>query len=352
MPTATKRKKTTARAKTTRAKTTARAKTKTRAKAKPRSAPTKPSATASKPKGLSLHIGLNAVDANHYAGWSGELFACENDARDLAAVATSKGIVPTVLMTRDATRSRVLAGIRAAAKKLTAGDLFLLTYSGHGGQVPDTDDDEADRRDETMCFFDGQFIDDELYLELSKFAKGVRILILSDSCHSGTVARGAIAEAAATAASSDDARPRMMPRAVAEKTYAEHKAFYDRLQAAAARAGRGKLVEPDAALAQVSISDRVSTVVKSFNPAVILISGCQDNQTSMDGNRNGAFTERLLAVWDRGTFTGNYTRFHSVIRSGMLPTQTPNLFTLGTAAPFLSQSPFDVEARKLQRGQS
>ena len=37
--------------------------------------------------------------------------------------------------------------------------------------------------------YDGQLIDDELYLELSRFGAGVRILVLSDSCHSGTVAR-------------------------------------------------------------------------------------------------------------------------------------------------------------------
>ena len=350
MPTATKRKKTTARAKTSaRAKTTARAKTKTRAKSKTRSAPTKPSIPASKPKGLSLHIGLNSVDPNHYAGWSGALFACENDAKDLAALARTKGIVPTVLMTRDATRSAIIAAIRTAAKKLVAGDLFLLTYSGHGGQVPDTDDDEVDRRDETMCFFDGQFIDDELYLELSKFAKGVRILLLSDSCHSGTVARGEILDETA-AAISGGARPRAMPRPIADKVYAQHQKFYDGLQKAAARAGRGKLVEPDAALAQVSISDRVTAVVKTFNPAVILISGCQDNQTSMDGNKNGAFTERLLAVWNGGAFTGNYARFHATIKSGMLPTQTPNLFSLGAVSPFMAQSPFEVQAGAIKRG--
>ena len=35
-----------------------------------------------KPKGISLHVGLNRVDPVHYLGWKGELVACENDARD------------------------------------------------------------------------------------------------------------------------------------------------------------------------------------------------------------------------------------------------------------------------------
>jgi hypothetical protein len=320
---------------TTKKRKTARAKKSTRRPA------TKRVSTSKKRKALSLHIGLNAVDPKHYAGWSGELFACENDAKDMAAIATSKGMVPTVLLTQAATRTRVLAALRSAAKQLAAGDLFFVTYSGHGGQVKDVDHDEADRRDETWCLYDAQLIDDELYLELGRFTKGVRILLLSDSCHSGTVARAALTESS-IATMAAGARPKWMPREIADRTYEEHKPFYDRLQRAAARAGRGKLVDPDAALAQVRIGDRVNVVVKTFRPAVILISGCQDNQTSMDGDRNGAFTEQLLVVWNNGSYKGNYARFHAAIKANMRPTQTPNLFTLGSAAPFVAQRPFDV----------
>jgi hypothetical protein len=91
------------------------------------------------------------------------------------------------------------------------------------------------------------------------------------------------------------------------------------------------------------VTDRIGGTVKTFDPAVILISGCQDNQTSLDGDRNGAFTERLLTVWNRGSFSGNYARFHAVIKSGMPPTQAPNLFTLGSASSFLAQRPFQVD---------
>ena len=40
-------------------------------------------------RGLSLHIGLNSVNPKHYAGWSGDLMACEFDAEDMAALATA-----------------------------------------------------------------------------------------------------------------------------------------------------------------------------------------------------------------------------------------------------------------------
>ena len=78
------------------------------------------------------------------------------------------------------------------------------------------------------------------------------------------------------------------------------------------------------------------------DPVVILISGCQDNQTSMDGEHNGAFTEQLLKVWNQGAFQGNYANFHARIRARMPATQTPNLFTLGAAGPFLAQEPVSM----------
>src|SRR4029077_18370207 len=113
-----------------------------------------------KAKAISLHIGLNGVSAAAYGGWDGPLAACEFDANDMAAIAKAKGMQSTVLLTKKGTRGNALAGIRAAAKALKAGDLFFMTYSGHGGQVPDVNGDEADKQDETWCLYDGQLIDD------------------------------------------------------------------------------------------------------------------------------------------------------------------------------------------------
>lgn len=285
----------------------------------------------------SLHIGLNAVKPAAYGGWDGPLAACEFDARDMAAIATARGMKPTVLLTAQATRAKMLAALRAAAKALRSGDYFLLTYSGHGGQVPDVSGDEPDKQDETWCLFDGQLIDDELYYELSRFVAGVRIVVLSDSCHSGTVTREA-----APPPAQPHARPKLLPAAVAMRTYREHQAFYDGLQREVARAAGGKAVDPDTALAQVVVSGRLSAIVRKFKPAVLLISGCQDNQVSLDGDHNGAFTEQLLKVWNDGKFDGNHALFHARIRARLPATQSPNLFTLGPAAPLLAQRPFTV----------
>ena len=64
---------------------------------------------------LGLHIGLNALNAAAYAGWTGPLAACEFDAHDMAAIAQHSGMQSTLLLTKKATQAKVLAVIRRAA---------------------------------------------------------------------------------------------------------------------------------------------------------------------------------------------------------------------------------------------
>lgn len=275
-------------------------------------------------KGLALTIGLNAVDPRHYAGWSGRLRACQADAHDMADIARSRKFTVKRLLTRSATRRAVLAGIARAAASLRSGDFFLLTYSGHGGQVPDRNHDEPDLQDETWCLYDGELIDDELNRALARFKAGVRVLVLSDSCHSGTVTKAMFYAARGGAGAGppgiERIRYRNMPREVALRTYRAHRAMYDKLQ--------------DAIKADQRAAVRA---------AVILISGCQDNQLSQDGDFNGLFTANLLRVWKEGRFRGNYRAFHSAIVRSMPPDQTPKLFTIGAAVrAFETQQPFTV----------
>ena len=170
------------------------------------------------PKGISLHIGLNRVDPAQYEGWDGALAACEFDAKDLATIARKRGFKSSdLILTRQATSKTLIDAIGAAAKKLSKGDLFLLTYSGHGGQVKDTNGDEKDGRDETWVLYDRQIVDDELYALYRKFKAGVRIFVLSDSCHSGTVTRAVPAFLEA------GPRARFMPLEVGDRVYKAHK---------------------------------------------------------------------------------------------------------------------------------
>ena len=91
--------------------------------------------SAGKAKGLSLHIGLNGVSGAAYGGWDGPLAACEFDANDMAAIAKAKGMDPTVLLTKKATRAAVLGAMRSAAKTLGSGDFFFQTLTMNSGAV-------------------------------------------------------------------------------------------------------------------------------------------------------------------------------------------------------------------------
>lgn len=270
-------------------------------------------------RGLSLHIGLNAVDPAQYEGWDGELQACEFDARDLRDIAVSQKLVPTLLLTREATAAAVTAAIRAAAGTLKSGDLFVLTYSGHGGQVPDTNGDEKDsgRQDETWVLWDRQLIDDELWALWKLFKAGVRIFVLSDSCHSGTVTR-ALPALPAASGEAPAPRIRLLPPRQAAKVYRAHARLYDGLQ-----------------------SGTPKSEATGVRAGVILISGCQDNQVSLDGTRNGLFTENLKKVWKKGAFSGGHRKFRDAIARRMPASQTPNYLVVGKAAPaFEAGKPF------------
>lgn len=277
------------------------------------------------PKGIALSIGLNRVDPIHYGGWSGELNACEADAMDMADIAESQGFSTRKMITKAATRQNVLNEISEISKSIKPADIFLLTYSGHGGQVPDLNNEENDNLDESWCLYDGELIDDELNHMLSQFSEGVRIVVFSDSCHSGTIIKAAYYHGAFALRSSiqdfQQIRHKYMPISVAYRTYRQNREFYDRI-----------LKNPDLKKAKDNVK-----------ASVILISGCQDNQFALDGISNSLFTATLLRVWNDGEFKKDYRAFHKEILRQMPPDQTPNYYWIGIHDPrFENQIPFTI----------
>ena len=282
-------------------------------------------------KGVSLHIGLNTVNPLHYQDeqgrpWDGKLNACENDARDMQALAEAQGFSTTLVLNSEATAQRISNEIRLAAQQLQAGDLFFMSYSGHGGQVWDNNNDEpkdedkltdmAGAKDETFCLYDRQFLDDEIYACLSHIPAGVRVLVLSDECHSGTVVR--------LVDDADLPAVRQMPFSASVNTVKANPGVYNAVWAEKASL--------QAAKAQTKSS-------------VLLLSGCQDNQLSRDGSHNGAFTGAVLKIWQNGNFAGNYRQFHQKVVAAIPANyqQTPNYFTTGvTNAAFEQQKPFTI----------
>ena len=282
-------------------------------------------------QGISLHIGLNYVDPNAYDGWNGELFGCINDANAMQSIADGLGYRSSKLIDAQATAAAVTSQIGAAASELKAGDIFLLTFAGHGSQVPDAAGEEDDGKNETWLLWDRMLVDNELYQLWSQFASGVRVFMVSDSCHSGTMLRAQQTRAFLQADNAArklrtvrEPRFRFMPPELAAGVYRRNREFFTALQ-------------------WVTRTKRAP-----ISCSVILISGCQDWQTSGDGDTNGLFTGELLKVWNNGGFTGAYRSFHNQIAAHMPPVQTPNFATTGaTNAIFEGERPFTIGSAAL-----
>jgi hypothetical protein len=288
-------------------------------------------------KGRSLHIGLNKVDPAHYGGPQ-TLAGCHHDARSMEAIAKESGYDdPKVLLDGQATVLAVREEIARAAHDLQAGDIFLLTYAGHGASVPDfSGDEKKDGRDETWCLYDRQMIDDEIYEGWRAFREGVRILVISDSCHSGSVLRSTadgILSVDATAATAGHPRPRCLSDDVRRQVNLQNRALYQQVSRA---------LDPESGELGGLADSRKRAVKKPLACTVRLLSGCQDNQTSGDGDLNGLFTSRLLQVLEGG-FRGDYAEFHREILRLMPDNQTPNHWVVGRRDPaFDGQQPFEI----------
>lgn len=150
-----------------------------------------------------LLVGIN------YRGTRNQLGGCIND------VLNSKNrilsVYPTAnieLLTDDTankpTRANILDNLKRLVNNCKPGDTLVFHYSGHGSQVQDIHGDAHDGLDETICPIDfmvprtvryhgktfrvdSQILNNEIHEIISVIPKGVKFLMLSDSCHSGTI---------------------------------------------------------------------------------------------------------------------------------------------------------------------
>lgn len=94
----------------------------------------------------------------------------------------------------EATRKGILEALDALAGRAEPDDVVYVHYSGHGSQQSDASGDEPDGLDETLVPHDGRttdvpdILDDELDEHLSRI-KARRVVVVLDSCHSGTATR-------------------------------------------------------------------------------------------------------------------------------------------------------------------
>ncbi|MGR3320709.1 MAG: D-Ala-D-Ala carboxypeptidase family metallohydrolase [Pseudooceanicola sp.] len=295
-----------------------------------------PAIAGGRGRGMSLHVGLNSVDPAHYAGWDGALKACEADALAMQNLAAGQGFETDLLLTPNATREAVVEGIRKAAADLKAGDMFLLTVSAHGGRIPDFNRDEDhdgdEMMDETLCLYDFQLADDELYMLWTEFVPGVRVLMVPDTCHSGSMVRmGPVMPARLFGRELSHAGPavRAMPLHVENRVWRANEDAYRNASRSYEAIRESVMLNP------------LSSPVRA---SVLNLGAAKDTQFAMDGPENGAFTGALLQVWDEGRFDGDYATFRDRIEVEIgSASQTPVLFDkLHKTPEFTHDRPFTI----------
>lgn len=268
-------------------------------------------------KKIALCIGIN-----NYPGTHMDLQGCVNDAQDWAAVLAARGYKTTLLLDDQATKANMVDAMSKLIAAGGKGDSLIITYSGHGTYQPDEDGDEVDGLDEGLCPYDLQtngsaLIDDEIKTIFGTRKGGVRLLLIADSCHSGTVTRAAKGESDA------DTRPRFMPMGNWLPASKLPKNF------------AGKMAQT--MLAPTGTSPLAGALVKQVGD--LLLAGCKEgpNNYSYDakigGRYNGAFTyyalKTLKALKPEATYADWYKAILKCLPSSSYP-QTPQL--VGTAA--------------------
>jgi len=253
------------------------------------------------------------IGINDYPGTRSDLTGCLNDANDWAAILEARQFEVHKLLDDKATKVNMMAAIREQIGGSQSGDSIVITYSGHGTFVPDTSGDEPDGRDEGLCPYDigeGQvLLDDEIHALFAERGKGVRVVLISDSCHSGSVIRWA-----PPVADSNAPRPRFLPPSVWLPQ--------DQLP----RSGSGEV------MSRMALGMRPPTWLGSLSLAGgdLLLSGCQDNEYSYDANfggrPNGAFTYYALKTLSTAaTYADWYKAIRDYLPGASYP-QTPQIF--------------------------
>eukprot|EP00811_Abedinium_folium_P001552 NODE_11420_length_1288_cov_2.972438.p1 GENE.NODE_11420_length_1288_cov_2.972438~~NODE_11420_length_1288_cov_2.972438.p1 ORF type:complete len:402 (-),score=118.58 NODE_11420_length_1288_cov_2.972438:82-1173(-) len=123
---------------------------------------------------------------------------CTMDGENMRELAGACGISDLEVMFDEECQSALVAErVRAIGARCKPGDFFIFYYAGHGTNVEDVSGDEDDGQDEALCFVDaaGQVsldtvMTDDTFADLmtSSLHDEVRVVILTDCCHSGTIA--------------------------------------------------------------------------------------------------------------------------------------------------------------------
>ena len=89
-----------------------------------------------------------------------------------------------LLLDRQATKTAVLNQLREGISGTADDGLFIFFFSGHGGQIKAHDKSETDGKDETLCLWDGELVDNQIWQVLQ--SARCRVFMATDCCNAGT----------------------------------------------------------------------------------------------------------------------------------------------------------------------
>lgn len=250
------------------------------------------------------------IGINDYPGTSNDLNGCVNDATDWASLLGGDFGFDNVeeIKNAEATAKTITGALEGLVTQAKPNDTVVFTYSGHGTWQPDDPEniDEADNRDEALCAYDGNILDDEIRAIIAKMTPGARLTVISDTCHSGTVTRAMLRRGDTAARSGVDFPQSPKPRFMPPK-------------------------DDSIALRAMVLPVRRRAFYPESGMNELLISGCNALEYSYDaflnGRFNGAMTAFAIQII-KSNPGATYRDFHSQLRQ-LLPNnqfrQSPQL---------------------------
>lgn len=296
-------------------------------------------------RAVSIHIGVNRPEARP-SRRERPLKYSETIAWRMACLAENAGYDSIhVLRGAAATQQAVEGALLRASEALGAGDILLVTFSGHGSREDDKDCDDRCGRDHAWCLAEGLVLDDWLVECWQRFQPGVRIVVVSDSCYGGGMNRDGDEAAAHAARPAWNGPPPPRVGAPAAPVYRDggRAPVYRDGSAPRYRSGGGTSVAAAPAAGPCVAPARDTYGIRA---SVLLLASAGEDQQA----REGLFSRHLLDLWDEGTFRGTYCDLYRSLQDRVMTfrrSQEPQLLMLGEPDPaFPLETAFHLERRE------
>lgn len=228
-----------------------------------------------------LICSMTHVNTTAYNGWDGYCLGTDVDSATFRDMCKQFSVPYVKLENEQANYANIYARAKEVVQTLAPDGLLILYFSGHGGQVDSIASNESDGLDETICLWDGQLRDKDVWKLLCQVPSTMRIWMVTDCCNSGTNYR----------------RPPNFSRLI-------------------------KIISKDKVLQRFLKAER------DTEPNLLHWGGCDDGHSSFGGKDGGVFTTTMVDTFDT---TQTYRQWFQKILKAMPNDQTPTCGETGVS---------------------